>query len=144
MSVRENVRIVLATFAAVERRDRQRLHELYHPDVEFHWAASLRAALGETNGEAMWDSVQPTESERRMDPRVVAANDDGEVVVLWVWRGVRPTGRRFQCEVLGLYQVRDEKFARAQMFFFDTAAVSEFIASIERDGPTRAADHSVA
>jgi hypothetical protein len=34
--------------------------------------------------------------------------------------------------VLGLYEVRDNKFAPAQMFYFDTAAVQLFL--------TRAAD----
>jgi hypothetical protein len=47
-----------------------------------------------------------------MDPRVVAANDE-EVVVLWRQRGVSPIGERLDQPVLGLYQVRDGKFARA-------------------------------
>jgi ketosteroid isomerase-like protein len=29
--------------------------------------------------------------------------------------------------VLGLYQVRDGKLARAQMFYFDTATVNDFL-----------------
>jgi hypothetical protein len=29
--------------------------------------------------------------------------------------------------VLGLYQIRDGKFARAQMFYFDTAAALRFL-----------------
>jgi hypothetical protein len=33
--------IVMAPFAAVERRDERRLAELYHPEVEFHWPPSL-------------------------------------------------------------------------------------------------------
>ncbi len=33
--------IVLAAFAAVERRDERRLAELYHPEVEFHRPPSL-------------------------------------------------------------------------------------------------------
>ncbi len=35
MSVDNSVAIVLAAFEAVERRDQQRLRELYHPEVEF-------------------------------------------------------------------------------------------------------------
>jgi hypothetical protein len=31
--------------------------------------------------------------------------------------------------VVGLYEVRDGKFARAQMFHFDTAAILEFLAT---------------
>jgi ketosteroid isomerase-like protein len=74
--------------------------------------------------------LQPTAAERRMDPRVVAANDaSGEVVVLWRQRGRSPAGERFDGEVLGLYQVRDGRLARAQMFYFDTVALAEFLAN---------------
>jgi hypothetical protein len=43
--------------------------------------------------------------------------------------------------VLGLYQVRDGKFARVQMFYFDTAAVLEFLreAGVSAVGPDAAA-----
>jgi ketosteroid isomerase-like protein len=61
-----------------------------------------------------------------MDPRVVASTED-EVVVLWHQRGLSPSGERFDSEVLGLYSVRDGKFARAQLFYFDTAAVMRFL-----------------
>jgi len=61
-----------------------------------------------------------------MDARVVAANED-EVVVLWRQRGSSPEGQQFDGEVLGLYQVRDGKLARAQMFYFDTVAVASFL-----------------
>jgi ketosteroid isomerase-like protein len=129
--------MVMAAFAAVERRDQCRLAELYHPAVEFHWPPSLpyggsyhgAAALqasDRTSFEQIWDPLQPTSHERRMDPRVVAATDQ-EVVVLWHQRGLRPTGRRLDMEVLGLYRVRDGKFARAQMFYFDTTAVLRFL-----------------
>jgi ketosteroid isomerase-like protein len=62
-----------------------------------------------------------------MDPRVVATSDE-EVVVLWRQRGVSANGNRFEGEVLGLYQVRNSKLAHAQMFYFDTAAVVDFLA----------------
>jgi uncharacterized protein len=129
--------IVIAAFAAVERRDERCLAELYHPEVEFHWPPSLpyggsfhgAAALqaGDRTGfDQVWDPLQPTRQERRMDPRLVAATDQ-EVVVLWHQRGLRPTGQRLDIEVLGLYGVRDGKFARAQMFYFDTTAVLRFL-----------------
>ena len=62
-----------------------------------------------------------------MEPRVVAASEE-EVVVLWRQRGVTPAGDRCDGEVLGLYHVRGGKLARAQMFYFDTTAVSSFLA----------------
>jgi uncharacterized protein len=130
---------VLEAFAAVERRDERRLRQIYHPDVEFNWPASLpyggvsrgvREAQDPGRGTARWDGVwdplQPTADERRMDPRVVAASE-GEVVVLYHQRGVKPGGGRIDMETLGLYGVRDGRFARAQMFYFDTAALLGFL-----------------
>ena len=129
--------IVMAAFAAVEERDERRLAVLYHPEVQFHWPPSLpyggfldgAAALQadhRTGFDQIWDPLQPTRHERRMDPRVVAATDR-EVVVLWHQRGLAPGGQRLDMETLGLYGVRDGKFARAQMFYFDTTAVLRFL-----------------
>jgi len=50
------------------------------------------------------------------------------VVVLWQQRGISAAGERFDGEVLGLYRLRDGKLARAQMFYFDTTAVNNFLA----------------
>jgi ketosteroid isomerase-like protein len=129
--------VVMAAFAAVEERDERRLAELYHPEVEFRWPPSLpyggsvrRAAalqVGNRDGfDQIWDPLQPTGHERRMNPRVVAATGQ-EVVVLWHQRGLTPAGQRLDMETLGLYGVRDGKFARAQMFYFDTTAVLRFL-----------------
>jgi hypothetical protein len=136
---RGNIELMLAVFAAVEHRDRQRFTELVHRDFEIHWPPSLpyggsyrdldadarqdRPTWAET-----WNPLQPTAAERRMDPRVVAASDaSGEVVVLWRQRGRSPAGEAFDGPVLGLYQVRDGRLARAQMFYFDTVALADFL-----------------
>jgi ketosteroid isomerase-like protein len=145
MSVDESVAIVLEAFRAVEQRDEQRLQELYDPEVEFHWAPSLsyggssRGGVRERPGPSwseVWEPLQPTDAERRMDPRVVAATER-EVVVLYRQRGVSPSGQRFDGEVLGLYEVRDGKFARAQMFYFDAVAVQRFLATAEAEASSR-------
>ena len=68
-----------------------------------------------------------------MDARVVSTNGD-EVVVLYRQRAVSPQGERFDSPVLGLYEVREGKFARAQMFHYDTASTI--------DSPARAAGGS--
>lgn len=130
----ETAGIVLEAFAAVEGRNEQRLLELYHPQVEFHWPPSL--PYGGFYGGArpnsrrswreVWGPLQPTEQERSMSPRLVAAGGS-EAVVLWRQRGLSPGGDRFDAEVLGLYEVRNGKFARAQMFYFDTDAVARFL-----------------
>jgi uncharacterized protein len=139
--VTESVDVVLRTFRAVEQRDVDALFALYHPDVEFHDAPSLpyggrargkdqlREQLERSPGETWlgtWGPLQPTEAERSMDPRVVAANDP-EVVVLYRQRAISPNGERLDAPVLGLYEVRDGKFARAAMFHFDTAALVGFL-----------------
>jgi len=135
-----NADVVLAVIKAVEDRDAETLNRLYHDELEFHEAPSLPYG-GRLKGKNVlrdqlesdpektwlgtWGPLQPTEAERRMDPRVVAVGDN-EVVVTYRNRGVSPDGDRFESEVLALYEVRDGKFARAQMFHFDTAALIDF------------------
>src|SRR5918993_5847616 len=105
-TVQDNIELVLESFRAVEQRDGQRLVDLYHPDVEFHDAPSLpyggvvtgksavESHLYATRGWAKtWIPLQPTDAERRMDPRVVAANER-EVVVLYRQRAVGANGER--------------------------------------------------
>ena len=136
---RDDVELMRAVFTAVERRDTKRFTELVHPDFEIHWPPSLPyggsyrdldadAQRGRLTWAATWNPLQPTATERRMDPRIVAANEQsGEVVVLWRQRGRSPAGERFDGQVLGLYQVRDGRLARAQMFHFDTVALVGFL-----------------
>jgi ketosteroid isomerase-like protein len=141
MSIREkNIQVMLEIFRAIEERDPdhedlQRELALVQPDVEFQWPPSLpyggtfRGATrpsGET-WSSTWTPLQPTPAERRMDPRVIGATDD-EVAILYRQRAISPAGERFEGEVLGLYQLRDCKLARAQMFHFDEAAAVSFLA----------------
>jgi ketosteroid isomerase-like protein len=151
VSASESVAIVLEAFRAVEQRDEQRLFELYHREVEFHWPPSLSFG-GSTRGRVtnrpgaswseVWEPLQPTETERRMDPRVVAATEN-EVVVHWHQRAVSPSGERFDGEVLGVYEVRDGKFARAQMFYFDAISVQRFLAAAEAEAGRPLAEGAV-
>ena len=62
----------------------------------------------------------------RWDPQVIGA-DENQVVILYHQRGVSPSGERFDGEVIGLYEVRDFKLSRAQMFYFDEAALARFL-----------------
>jgi ketosteroid isomerase-like protein len=139
--MKSNEEVVLGVLRAVEQRDAVALFELYHDDVELYDAPSLpyaHAARGKTSMREQletapeetwlgtWGPLQPTENERRMDPRVVASKGD-EVVVLYTTRALAPDGERFESQVLGLYEVRDGKFARAQMFHYDTAAMLAFL-----------------
>lgn len=143
-TARENAELMLAIFGAIEQRDTQRFTELVHPDFEIQWPPSLpyggtypdldaEARQGRPDWGETWRPLQPTAAERRMDPRIVAANDRGEVVVLWRQRGRSPAGKRFDGPVLGLYQVREGRLARARMFYFDTAALVAFLAEVDSE-----------
>ena len=133
--------VVLSAFRAIEERDRDRLFAVFHDEVELHDAPSLPYGGSSRGKEAIrdqlettpertwlgtWGPLQPTDAERRMDPGVVA--DDGdEVTVEYTQRALSPTGERFESPVLAIYRVRDGKFARAQMFHYDTAAILAFL-----------------
>ena len=132
MNATENTEVMRGIFSAIERRDFQRLLDLCQADVEFLWPPSLPYAGGERGAWAeTWVPLQPTEAEQRMNPRVVAATED-EVVILWQQRGVSLAGDRFDDPVLGLYQLRDGKLARAQMFYFDTVGLLDFLTKAQR------------
>ena len=134
MSAQENVRVMREIFSAIEESDARRFVDLCDPNVEFHWPPSLpyggitygRDREGPSWGKT-WIPLQPTEAERRMDPRVVAASDD-EVVVLWHQRGRSPAGESCDGEVLALYKLRDGRLVRGQMFYFDIDATNVFLA----------------
>jgi len=135
------VDVVLQVFRSVEERDPQLAVEVYHDDLEFHWprplpyagsSYGLKASLGRRPGWAQtWDPFQ-SPSDHGLGARVVAASED-EVVVLWHQRGRDHAGQELDTPVLGLYQVRDGKLARAQMFYFDPLAATEFLAAAGTD-----------
>jgi len=128
MTARKNGKLVLDVFRAIEQRNNAKFRELLDPKFEIHWPPSLPYGGEEApTWSETWEPLQPSETERRMDPRIVAESED-EVAVLWQQRGISRSGERFQGEVLGLYRVRKGKLARAQMFYFDTAAVAGFLA----------------
>ena len=108
--MKSNEEVVLGVLRAVEQRDAVALFELYHDDVELHDAPSLpyaHAARGKTSMREQletapeetwlgtWGPLQPTENERRMNPRVVASKGN-EVVVLYTTRALAPDGERFE------------------------------------------------
>jgi len=129
----ENSKTILAIFRAIEDRDAAQFRALLQPDFEIHWPQSLpyggtfRGVEPQPRGwGATWLPLQPTDSERKMDPQVIAAQGD-DVVVLWHQRGRIPAGESIDEEVLGLYRFRDGKLARAQMFYFDTVPLTNFL-----------------
>lgn len=131
----KNEEIVLATIKAVEERDFEALEHLYHPQIEFNWPPGLPYS-GRFNAAevpdmtmrfaAVWEPLQPTDVEKRMDPIVVASAGD-TVVVEYIWRAVDTTGRRFETSTLARYEVRDERLARARMYYFDLPGMLAFL-----------------
>jgi limonene-1,2-epoxide hydrolase len=69
----------------------------------------------------------------RSETKPLVAAEGNEVVVLWHQRGLSPGGERLDTEVLGLYEVRDGKLVRAQMFYFDALAVADFLARAQAE-----------
>jgi uncharacterized protein len=139
-SMMSAVDVVMQVFRSVEERNPQLAAEAYHDDLEFHWprplpyagsSYGLKSSMERRPGWAeTWGRFQ-SESDRGLGARVVASSDD-EVVVLWHQRG-RDRGQELDTPVLGLYQVRDGKLARAQMFYFDPLAAAEFLAQAAAD-----------
>jgi len=131
-----NVELVEEVFNTVEDRNPVRFAELCDRECELHWPPSLPYGgvdrnMGPDDQRAVtwgrtWAPLQPTERERNLSPRVVAANDR-EVVVHWMQRGLSVDGERIESPVLGLYKVRDGKLLRGQMFYFDPVAVGRFL-----------------
>jgi hypothetical protein len=135
--VTESEEIILEAFAAVDARDDERLKRISHPEASFVWPKSLqpsqfRSVEGKvaTSWEEVWEPFQPLPefTTRKMSAQIIASSG-AWVTVLWHQRGVSRRGERLDCEVLGLYEVRDRLLYRAQMFYFDSAAVRKFLQS---------------
>jgi ketosteroid isomerase-like protein len=129
----KNSKTILAIFRAIEERNAVQFRSFLQPDFEIHWPRSLpyggtfRGLEPQPHGWGVtWAALQPTEAERKMDARVVAAHDN-DVVVLWRQRGRTREGDSLDEEVLGLYHFSKGKLARAQMFYFDPTPVAKFL-----------------
>jgi ketosteroid isomerase-like protein len=75
---------------------------------------------------AVWEPLQPTHAEKRMDPTVVASSGN-TLVVEYTSRAVDRHGRRFETSTLARYEVRDGQFAGARMYYSDHAGLLSFL-----------------
>lgn len=135
MQETENEQVVMDVLVAIEQRELERLAQLYHPEVWFEWPPGLPysgrfqgASVGEMSAlfASVWEELQPTDGERRLDAYVVASHMS-TVVVHYTWKGVSRAGQRFETEILARYEVRDGLFAGAQMFHFDLQGLIAFL-----------------
>jgi ketosteroid isomerase-like protein len=128
---------VLAAIESVEARDLDRLAALYDPGIAFDWPPGLPYS-GHYEGRhiatmterlaSVWQPLQQTEEERRMEPTVVATAGD-TVVVQYVTHGADAAGRRFDTPVLARYRAHDGRLIEAQMYYWDLIGLQEFIKS---------------
>jgi ketosteroid isomerase-like protein len=128
---------VLAAIQSVEARDLDRLAALYDPGIAFDWPPGLPysghyegtsiATMSERFA-SVWQPLQQTEEERRMEPTVVATAGD-TVVVQYVTRGADSVGRRFETPVLARYRARDGRLVEAQMYYWDLIGLHDFISA---------------
>ena len=80
----------------------------------------------------IWDPLQPTPVERRMDPHIVGAA--GSVVVAeYTWRARDANDRCFATSTLARYEIRDGLLARAQMYHFDLDGLIRFLTDAARE-----------
>jgi ketosteroid isomerase-like protein len=150
MNADANVRAMLEVFAAIQQRDAVQFLAHTHPEVTISWPPSLpwnNGVPGRPDKDGhharswleVWAPLQPTAAERQLHPQVIATAND-RVVVRWRQRGRSRSRRCFDGQVVGLYEVREERLARAQMFYFDTDAVKRFLDDAEHqpieEGPS--------
>ena len=137
----DDIEVVRRMFTAVEERDFDGLLACYSDDVEINEAAVLpwggvwrgpdgvaahAAAFMQT-----WGALQgPTES--RLDAQFFG---DGAGTVCAVFRHRArdaETGERFDAPEVGVYEVRDDRVVRSQMFHADSAAVVAYLNKVTR------------
>lgn len=133
----DEIDVVRRLFHAVERRDRGALLACYADDVQIHEADVLPyggtysghdGALAHAAGFlAAWQAYQGPE-EIRLDA-TFWADGAGTVCALFRHRAVDPaSGARLDAPEVSIYQVREGRVVRSQMFHADSAAVARFLA----------------
>lgn len=127
--------IALSAIAALERRDLDALTALYHPEIAFHWPPGLPYSGHHRGGgvadmsrifERVWAPLQPDAETRRMDPMVVAADED-TAVIRYRWAARSSKGLRFETDVLGVYRVADGLLRDVRMVYDDLPGMLEFL-----------------
>jgi len=129
-----NIETVRRIMNAVRERNLTVLVDTYASDIEIHDAESLpyggiyRGHQGMIeNGMGFvrtWDLLQ-TSADR--DPEAVIFGSGDQVVALWRLKASGKDGQRLDRPAISLFQLRDRKVVRLQMFHYDTAAIGRFL-----------------
>ena len=132
----DDIEVVRRMFAAVEERDFDGLLACYSDDIEINeasvlpWGGVWRGPDGVAAHAVAfmqtWGAYQgPTEAQ--LDAQFFS---DGAGTVCAVFRHRAhdtATGERFDAPEIGVYQVREDRVVRSQMFHADSAAVVEYL-----------------
>ena len=130
------VAVVRRLFAAVEDRDFDSLLACYSDDVEINeadvlpyggvWRGRDGIAAHAAGFMAAWGDLQgPDES--RLDAQFFS-DGAGTVCAVFRHRAVDPvSGERFDAPEVGVYEVRNQRVVRSQMFHADSAAVVDYL-----------------
>jgi ketosteroid isomerase-like protein len=143
----DEVEVVRRLFATVEDRDLERMLACYSDDVEICeaevlpyggiWRGKEGATAHAVGFMRSWAALQGP-GERVLGARFWG-DGAGLVCVLFRHRAVDPVGgARFDAPEVGIYQVRDERVVRSQMFHADSAAVLGFLLNAGRGEPQAA------
>ena len=133
-----DVEVIMQVLSAVETRNLGRLDQLYHREkIQFHWQPGLpysgafHGPLAVADMTArfarVWGGLQPDAECRRLHPQVLATDGKGRVIVQYLWQAVDQNGNRFQTDTLADYTVRDQRLARAKMYYFDLEGMLSFL-----------------
>jgi uncharacterized protein len=135
----DDLAVVRRLFAAVEDRDFDRLVACYSDDIEINeadvlpyggvWRGREGVAAHAAGFMRAWGDLQGPD-EARLDAQFFEGGT-GTVCAVFRHRAVDPTsGARFDAPEVGVYEVRDDRVVRSQMFHADSAAVVAFLRKV--------------
>ncbi|NJO40273.1 MAG: nuclear transport factor 2 family protein [Cyanobacteria bacterium CRU_2_1] len=134
----ENLENTRRLFEAVEEFDVAGVLATYDPEIVIRDAESLpyggtyhglEGAKQHVEGAAQtWSPFKPSAAERKLDAVFL---DSGEyVIVLWRLKGLEASsGRTLDSPTVSVYKMRDSKIVESQMFYSDSVAIAQFLAS---------------
>ena len=129
-----NIEIVRRIMNAVRERNLTVLVDAYASDIDDPRCgiASVRWDISRAPGhDREWHGVcahlGPAPNISRSGPRSGIFGSGDQVVALWRLKASGKDGQRLDRPAISLFQLRDRKVVRLQMFHYDTAAIGRFL-----------------